>query len=82
MKTEIMAVSKWGLVLASVFAPFLLVLSMLLAHPVVERIYLETNLRDALSWIWLMLAAAMMLGVYFLTAYVAFDAFKHERPAR
>jgi hypothetical protein len=29
-----------------------------------------------------MLLAAMMIGIYFLTMYVAFRAFGHERPAR
>ena len=76
MNTGIMAVLRWGAVLGSVFAPFLVVLNVLLTHRV--GVYLEASTRDALSWIWLMLVAAMMLGIYFLTAYVAFHAFKHE----
>ena len=76
MKTGIMAALRWGVVLASVFTPFLVVLNVLLTHRV--GVYLEASTRDDLSWIWLMLVAAMMLGIYFLTAYVVFHAFEHE----
>jgi len=76
VKTGIMAALTWGAVLASVFAPFLVVLNVLLTHRV--GVYLEASTRGALSWIWPMLVAAMMLGIYFLTPYMAFNAFEHE----
>jgi hypothetical protein len=77
VKTGITAVSRWGVVLASVFAPFLVVLSVLLTHHGVG-IYLEANMRDALSWVWLVLCAEMMVGIYFLAAYLISHAFKHQ----
>ena len=76
MKTGIMVALRRGVVLASVFTPFLVVLNVLLTHRV--GVYLEASISDDLSWIWLMLVGAMMLGIYFLTAYVAFYAFEHE----
>jgi len=76
VRTGTMAALTWGAVLASVFAPFLVVLNVLPTHRV--GVYLEASTRGALSWIWPMLVAAMMLGIYFLTPYMAFNAFEHE----
>ncbi len=80
MKTSIIAALRWGIVLASVFAPFLVVFSVLLTHR--SGIYLEKNITDFASWMWLMLLAAMMLGIYFLTAHFVFHAFEHEGTTR
>ena len=76
MKTGIMAALSRGVVLASMFAPFLLVLIVLLTHPSGRGIFLEKNPTNLLSWIGIMLLAAMMLGIYFLTAYMVFHTRK------
>ncbi len=82
MKTGIMAALRRGVVLASVFAPFLVVLIVLLTHPSGSGIFPKKNTADLLSWISLVLLAAMMLGIYFLTAYVVFHAFERKRTSR
>jgi drug/metabolite transporter (DMT)-like permease len=79
MKTGIMAGLRWSVVLASVFAPFVVVLAALFLLP--SGVYIGKS-ADSLDWMWLMLLAAMMLGIYYLTVYVAFHAFRHARPAR
>jgi len=79
MKTGIMAALRWGVVLASVFAPFVVVLSALLLLP--SGVYIGKG-ADALDWMWLMLLAAMMLGIYYMTVYVAFHGFGHARQVR
>ncbi len=82
MKTGIMAALSRGIVLTSIFAPFLVVLLVLLTHPSGSGIFLEKNPTNLLSWISLMLLAAMMLGIYFLTAYMVFRAFERKRTSR
>jgi len=79
MKTGIMAALRWGVVLASVFAPFVVVLGALLLLP--SGVYIGKG-ADALDWMWLMLLAAMMLGIYYMTVYVAFHGFRHARHVR
>ena len=79
MKSVIKASLNWGVVLASVFTPFLVVLGALFLLP--SGVYIGTS-PDALDWMWLMLLGAMMLGIYFLTVYVAFHAFSHTRTVR
>jgi len=79
MKTRIIDALRWGVVLTSVFAPFVVMLSALLLLP--SGVYIGKG-ADALDWMWLMLLAAMMLGIYFLTVYVAFRAFGLVRAAR
>jgi hypothetical protein len=79
MKTVIVNVCKSALVLASTFAPFLVVFGVLATHP--HRAYLERNFTDLLSWIWLMFLAAMMLGLYYWTVYLIIHAFNHARTA-
>ncbi len=68
MKTAIMSVLKGTLLLASVFAPFLVLLGAYLLLP--HGVYIGKS-PDALDWMWLILLAGMMLGVYFLTVAVA-----------
>ncbi len=82
MKTGIMAALSRGVVLASILAPFLVVLIVLLTHPSGSGIFLEKNTTNLLSWISLVLLAAMMLGIYFLTAYMVFRAFERKRTSR
>jgi len=79
MKTRIIDALRWGVVLTSVFAPFVVMLSALLLLP--SGVYIGKG-ADALDWMLLMLLAAMMLGIYFLTVYVAFRAFGPQRSAR
>jgi drug/metabolite transporter (DMT)-like permease len=79
MKTGIMAALRGGVVLASVFAPFVVVLSALFLLP--SGVYIGKG-ADALDWMWLMLLAAMVLGIYYLTVYVAFHGFRQERHVR
>lgn len=79
MKTGIMGALKWSVVLASVFAPFGVVLSARFILP--SGVYIGKG-TDALDWMWLMLLAAMMLGIYALTVYVAFRSSGRQRPAR
>ena len=68
MKTGIKAAFKCGVVLASVFAPFLVVLAALLVLPSGVQ---TLRSADALDWMWLMLLGAIMLGVYyFLMVYL------------
>jgi len=68
MKTAIVTLVKGAVLLASIFAPFLVVLSALFLLP--RGIYIGKS-PDALDWMWLILLAFMMLGVYFLTVAVA-----------
>ena len=67
MKTGIGSALKWCVVLASVFAPFLVVLVALLVTPTAAHIVTGTY---ALDWMWFMLLAAMILGLYFSTVYL------------
>jgi len=69
MTTELKTALRWGIVLACVFAPFLVVLSALLIVPSGLAALKST---DGVDWIWFTLLGAMMLGVYyFLTVYLA-----------
>ncbi len=61
MKSVIKAALSWGVVLASVFTPFLVVLDALFLLP--SGVYIGKS-PDALDWMWLMLLGAMMLGIY------------------
>ena len=79
MKTGILTVLKGGVVLASVFAPFLVLLGALFLLPSGVNIGRST---DALDWMWLILLAGMILGIYYLTVYVAFHAFDRSKRAR
>ena len=76
MKTGITDAFKWSVVLASVFAPFLMLLGARLILP--SDVYVGKG-QDALDWMWLMMLAAMMLGIYGLTVYVAIDHSKSTR---
>jgi hypothetical protein len=73
MKTAIISVVKGAVLLASVFAPFLVLLSAWFLLP--RGIYIGKS-QDALDWLWLILLAWMMLGVYFLTVAVAMGSKK------
>ena len=73
MNTAIVTLVKGAVLLASVFAPFLVVLSALFLLP--RGIYIGKS-PDALDWMWLILLAFMMLGVYFLTVAVAMGSKK------
>jgi drug/metabolite transporter (DMT)-like permease len=79
MKTGIMTALRCGVVVASVFAPFVVLLGALLLLP--SGVYIGKS-ADSLDWMWLMLLAAMMLGIYYLTVYVAYHAFGYTRPTR
>lgn len=79
MKAVIVSVCKSAVVLASTFAPFLVVIGVLLTHP--HRAYLERNLTDMLSWIWLIFWSAMVLGLYFWTVHLISHATDHDRSA-
>jgi drug/metabolite transporter (DMT)-like permease len=68
MATAIMSFVKAAVLLASVFAPFLVLLGAYFLLP--SGIYIGKS-PDALDWMWLILLAGMMLGVYFLTVAVA-----------
>lgn len=78
MKTGVNFALRSGVVLTCVFAPFLVVLGALLLLP--SGVYIGKS-ADSLDWMWLMLLAAMMLGMYYLTLYVAFHATGNARPA-
>ena len=71
MKPGIMTALRWMLVLMSVYAPFLVLLGALFLLP--HGIYIGRG-QDALDWLWLILLAGMMVGIYYLTIYVVFDA--------
>jgi len=63
-----MTVLKGTILLASVFAPFLVLLGAYLLLP--HGVHIGKS-SDALDWMWLILLAGMMLGIYFLTVAVA-----------
>lgn len=65
---SIMTVLKGMILLASVFAPFLVMLGAYVLLP--HGVYIGKS-PDSLDWMWLILLAGMMLGVYFLTVAVA-----------
>jgi hypothetical protein len=70
MKSGIKAALRRGVVLASVFAPFLVIMGALLLLPSGAYIVKSTS---ALDWMWIMLLAAMMLGLYYSTVYYVDD---------
>ena len=80
MKTGLWFALKCAVVLASVFAPFIVLAGAWLFLP--SEVYIGKSSKDALDWMWLLLLGAMMLGIYFLTVYVAFRAFGLVRAAR
>ncbi len=63
MKNGIVAVLRGVVLLASVFAPFLVMAGAYFLLP--HGVYIGKS-SDALDWMWLILLAGMMLGVYFL----------------
>lgn len=79
MKTGFVGAVRWSVVLASVFAPFLVLLAALLLLP--RGIYIGKAV-DSLDWMWLILLAAMIMGIYSLTVYIAFRAFAYAKRAR
>lgn len=79
IKTGINGALRLSVILASVFAPFLVLLAALLLLP--RGIYIG-KAADSVDWMWLILLAAMIMGIYSLTVYVAFRAFAHAKPAR
>lgn len=76
MNTGIKIALRYFIVLTCVFAPFIVVLSAKLLLP--SGVYIGKG-PDALDWMWLILLGGMMLGIYFLTVYVAFDQFERGR---
>lgn len=66
MKTILTAL-KGMILLASVFAPFLVLAGAYVLLP--HGVYIGKS-PDALDWMWLILLAGVMLGVYFLTVGV------------
>jgi drug/metabolite transporter (DMT)-like permease len=77
MKTGIMAALRWGVVLASVFAPFIVLASALLFLP--NAVYIGKG-PDSVDWMWLIVLGGMMLGIYYFTLWVTFE--HSRRPAR
>jgi len=70
---------SWLVVLTSVFAPFLVMASALILLP--RGVYVGKS-PDTMDWMWLIFLAGMMLGIYFLTLYVAFHTFERYRRER
>lgn len=65
MKNDIQNTLRWVIVMACVFAPFLIVGAALLQIPGGLDVF---NRTDPVDWIWLILLGGMMLGVYYFLA--------------
>ena len=71
MKAGLWFALKCGVVLASVFAPFIVLASAWFFLP--SEVYIGKNSKDALDWMWLLLLGGMMLGIYYFTLWVVFE---------
>jgi hypothetical protein len=65
MKADLNTALRWVVVLACVFAPFLVVLAALF---IVPSGIAAVKITDGIDWIWFGLLGAMMLGVYYFLA--------------
>jgi len=71
MKTGLWFALKCAVVLASVFAPFIVLAGAWLFLP--SEVYIGKSSKDALDWMWLILTGGMMLGIYYFTLWVVFE---------
>jgi len=70
MKEGLWFALKCGVVLASVFAPFIVLAGAWFILP--SGVYIG-NSKDALDWMWLIMAGGMILGIYYFTLWVVFE---------
>jgi hypothetical protein len=61
---------KCAVVLASVFAPFIVLAGAWFILP--RGVYIGSS-KDALDWMWLIMVGAIMLGIYYFTLWVVFE---------
>ncbi len=70
MKEGLWFALKCGVVLMSVFAPFIVLAGAWFILP--SGVYIG-NSKDALDWMWLIMAGGMILGIYYFTLWVVFE---------
>ena len=71
MKEGLWFALKCAVVLASVFAPFIVLAGAWLFLP--NAVYIGKSTKDSLDWMWLLLLGGMMLGIYYFTLWVVFE---------